>query len=121
MELLSLKGILRSLQALIRVTHCRLSGHLTIESDIFVIVDAIDLQSTPLQLEACKREVEKISTLIDTQSHRITSNVALSSITVANVVGTQSFDDNDINAASQISGFVISYWVYLVISWIWLN
>lgn len=117
MELLSLKGILRSLQALIRVTHCRLSGHLTIESDIFIIVDTIEKEPTALQLEACKREVEKMSTLIDTQSHRITSSVALSSITVANVVGGQTSDDDDINAANRIDGFRSGFCVILVILW----
>lgn len=97
MDLLPLKGILRALQGLIKVSHCRLSGYSTIESDLFVIVDTTELDPSPLQLDACKQEVQKIATLIDTQSHRITSSLALSSLTVANVVHSQRFDDDDVN------------------------
>lgn len=85
LELLTLRGILRALQSLVRVSHCRLSGLLTIESDIFVLVHTIGDHVSTLQHEACVREAEKIATLIDTQSHRITSDVSLSALTVANV------------------------------------
>lgn len=85
LELLTLRGILRALETLIRVSHCRLSGFLTIESDIFVLVHTPDDHVSSIQHEACVREAEKIATLIDTQSHRITSDLSLSSLTVANV------------------------------------
>lgn len=85
LELLTLKGILRALELLIRVSHCRLSGFLTIEADIFVLVHTTGDRISPIQHEACVREAEKIATLIDTQSHRITSDLSLSSLTVANV------------------------------------
>lgn len=91
-DILSLKGILRGLDNLIQVAHCKLSGYLTIESDIFVIVHTIDSNLTPLQCEACVREAEKIATLIETQSHRITSHVAMSALTVANLVRSQDLD-----------------------------
>lgn len=89
---MSLKGILRGLDNLIQVAHCNLSGYLTIESDIFVIVHTVGLNLTPLQREACVREAEKIATLIETQSHRITSDVAMSALTVANLVRSQDLD-----------------------------
>lgn len=85
-DILTLKGILRALDNLIQVAHCRLSGYLTIEGDIFVIVNTIDMNLSGLHHEACVREAEKIATLIDTQSHKITSHIALSALTVANVV-----------------------------------
>lgn len=85
LELLTLRGILRALETLIRVSHCRLSGFLTIESDIFVLVHTAGDHVSSIQHEACVREAEKIATLIDTQSHRITSDLSLSSLTVANV------------------------------------
>lgn len=85
LEMLTLRGILRALETLIRVSHCRLSGFLTIESDIFVLVHTTGDRISPIQHEACVREAEKIATLIDTQSHRITSDLSLSSLTVANV------------------------------------
>lgn len=73
------------METLIRVSHCRLSGFLTIESDIFVLVHTVGDHVSSIQHEACVREAEKIATLIDTQSHRITSDLSLSSLTVANV------------------------------------
>lgn len=91
-EMLTLKGILRALDGLIHVTHCRLSGYLTIESDIFVIVHTIGSNLSELQHEACIREAEKIAALIDTQSHRITSDLTLSALTVANVVRAEDLD-----------------------------
>lgn len=91
-DLLTLKGILRSLDNVIQVAHCRVSGYLTIEADIFVIVHTIGAGLSELQHEACVREAEKIATLIDTQSHRITSDIALSALTVANVVRPQDVD-----------------------------
>lgn len=91
-DILTLKGILQALDNLIQVAHCRLSGYLTIENDIFVIVNSHEMNLSELQHEACFREAEKIATLIDTQSHKITSNIALSALTVANVVGAEDLD-----------------------------
>lgn len=91
-DMLSLKGILRNLDNLIQVSHCRLSGYLTIESDIFVIVHTVGVNLSAIQREACVREAEKIATLIETQSHRITTDLALSALTVANVVRPEDLD-----------------------------
>lgn len=111
-DILSLKGILRALDGLIHVAHCRLSGYLTIENDILVIVNSHEMNLSDLQHEACFREAEKIATLIDTQSHKITSNIALSALTVANVVRAEDLD-LQISAAtlhfhSHSVGFVIA-------------
>lgn len=91
-DVLSLKGILRGLDNLIHVAHCRLSGYLTIESDIFVIVHTVGPDLSSLQREACIREAEKVATLIETQSHRITSDLAMSALTVANIVRPADLD-----------------------------
>lgn len=91
-DMLTLRGILRALDNLIQVAHCRISGYLTIETDLFVIVHTIGANLSQLQHEACFRESEKIATLIDTQSHRITSDLALSALTVANVVRPEDLD-----------------------------
>lgn len=74
------------------MAHCKVSGYLTIEADIFVIVHTTGTGLSDIQHEACVREAEKIATLIDTQSHRITSNIALSALTVANLVRPQDID-----------------------------
>lgn len=102
-ELLTLKGVLRSLEGLVRLANCRLSGFLTIESDLFVIVHSTVDGATAVQHEACIREAEKIATLIDTQSHRITSDIALSSLTVANFVTTRNGDVYDINSGDPMT------------------
>lgn len=91
-DILTLKGFLRALDNLIQVAHCHLSGYLTIENDIFVIVNSHEVNLSEVQHEACFREAEKIATLIDTQSHKITSNIALSALTVANVVRAEDLD-----------------------------
>lgn len=84
--LLTLRSVLKSLAALIRTSDCRLSGFLTIEADIFVTVQNILEDASVIQIEACHREAEKISNLISTQSHRITSDLSLSALTVANMM-----------------------------------
>lgn len=85
-HLLTQKSVLRSLSALIRTSDCRLSGFLTIEADIFVTVQSTLEGASEVQFEACHREAEKIANLISTQSHRITSDLSLSALTVANMM-----------------------------------
>lgn len=110
-ELVTLKGILRALDNLIHVAHCRLSGFLTIESDVFVIVHTIGSDLSQIQYEACTREAEKIATLIDTQSHRITTDIALSALTVANIV-----QPNDFDLQFNLSNAIHSYFSLVLIS-----
>lgn len=104
-EIVTLKGILIALDNLIQVSHCRLSGFLTIESDIFVIVHTTGVGLSQLHHEACSREAEKIATLIDTQTHRITSDLALSALTVANIVRPYDLD-LQFSSANLISPYV---------------
>lgn len=84
-ELLTLKSLLRSLERLVKVSDCRLSGFLTVEADIFVTIQSTLKSPSLVQIEACNREAEKITNLIATQSHRITSELSLSALTVANM------------------------------------
>jgi len=58
------------------------------EVGIFVaVVPASSIKRpTRLQLEACAREAEKISSLINAQSPRITTNLALSCLTVSHLL-----------------------------------
>jgi reversion-inducing cysteine-rich kazal motif protein len=85
-ESLTLKAILRSLQSLIKTSQCYLSGYLTFETDIFIVVYSIHKNPTHIQVESCKREAEKLSILIETKSHFVTSDLGLSALTVANVI-----------------------------------
>lgn len=114
-EILTLKGILRALDNLIQVAHCRISGYLTIEADIFILVHTVGPNLSQLQHEACIREAEKIATLIDTQSHRITSDIALSALTVANVVRPQDID-LQFSAASTFNAYLTTVAIALSIT-----
>lgn len=100
-ELVTLRGVLQSLSGLVRVSQCRLAGFLTMETDIFVTVQSTAREPSFVQIEACAREADKIATLIGTQSHRVTSDLALSSLTVANSVPTSTVNDASAIGAAQ--------------------
>jgi len=85
-EVLTLKSILKSLQQLVKVSQCHLSGFLTFEADIMVIIYSIHKHPTEVQVEVCRQEAQKIVNLIATKSHHFTSNLALSALIVANYV-----------------------------------
>ncbi|XP_052861672.1 reversion-inducing cysteine-rich protein with Kazal motifs [Anopheles cruzii] len=85
-EYLTLKSILRSLEALLQTVECRLSGQLTFENDLYVIVEPLGKSPTKLQAQICAREAERLVTLVRTQSHRITSELNLSALTMASLV-----------------------------------
>lgn len=106
MEALTLRSILLGLSRLIRLSHCRLFGFLTMETDLFVTVQSVDKEPSYIQIEACVRESEKIATLIASQSHRITSDLALSSLTVANVVPTSQFNSANDMTVSLLCSFI---------------
>ncbi|XP_030385875.1 reversion-inducing cysteine-rich protein with Kazal motifs [Scaptodrosophila lebanonensis] len=85
-SLLTLHGVLQQLDQMVQVSECQLTGFLTMEVGIFVALVTRSARPTRLQLEACAREAEKISALISAQSPRITTNLALSSLTVSHVL-----------------------------------
>ncbi|XP_017768615.1 PREDICTED: reversion-inducing cysteine-rich protein with Kazal motifs [Nicrophorus vespilloides] len=85
---LTLKATLQALERQIQVAQCSLKGYLTVEVDIFVVVQSTEKRPTALQLEACVREAEKIASLINRQSPRVQSEISLSSLVTASVVHT---------------------------------
>ncbi|KAH8300532.1 hypothetical protein KR018_011840 [Drosophila ironensis] len=87
-SLLTLHGVLQQLDSLVQVSECQLTGFLTMEVGIFVaLVPSSSIKwPTRVQLEACAREAEKISSLINAQSPRITTNLALSCLTVSHLL-----------------------------------
>uniref|UniRef100_A0A1Y9H237 Reversion-inducing cysteine-rich protein with Kazal motifs n=1 Tax=Anopheles dirus TaxID=7168 RepID=A0A1Y9H237_9DIPT len=89
-EYLTLKSILQSLEALLQTVECRLSGQLTFENDLYVVVETIARAPSRLQTQICAREAERLVTLVRTQSHRITSELNLSALTVATLVTVSS-------------------------------
>ncbi|XP_017843823.2 reversion-inducing cysteine-rich protein with Kazal motifs [Drosophila busckii] len=99
--LLTLQGVLHQLDTLVQLSECQLTGFLSMEVGIFVALVPRG-QVNKLQLQACAAEAEKISTLISTQSPRITSNLALSSLTVSHML------EPSLSAAAPIApGFAV--------------
>lgn len=86
---LTLKALLNALNRQIQVAQCILRGYLTIEQDLFILVETTEMYPSDLQLEACVREAEKIASLINRQSPRVVSELSLSSLTAATVVHTE--------------------------------
>ncbi|KNC24010.1 hypothetical protein FF38_11603 [Lucilia cuprina] len=85
-DLLTLHSVLRELDSLIQISECQLTGFLTMEVGIFVAIVPRTNTPTRMQIEACSREAEKISTLIAAQEHKITTNLILSGLTVSNML-----------------------------------
>jgi reversion-inducing-cysteine-rich protein with kazal motifs len=85
---LTLKSILMSLQRHIQVAECAVRGYVTVELDLFVMVQSTVKEASDVQLEACVREAEKLAGLIKRHSARIASELSLSSLTVAMEVHT---------------------------------
>lgn len=85
---LTLKAVLKSLQRHVQVAECVVRGYVTVELDLFVMVQSTEKKASDLQLEACVREAEKLASLVRKQSARIASELSLSSLTVAIEVHT---------------------------------
>lgn len=85
---LTLKSILEALERQIQVAQCALTGYLSVELDIVVIVRSTVKKPSDLQLEACVREAEKLASLVRRQSPRVASELSLSALTAATLVHT---------------------------------
>jgi reversion-inducing-cysteine-rich protein with kazal motifs len=86
LDSLTLRSLLKSLQRLVKVSSCYLAGFLTVETDIMVIIRSIHENPTSTETEVCQQEALKITNLITTKSHHLTSDLGLSSFIVANYI-----------------------------------
>ncbi|XP_064187363.1 reversion-inducing cysteine-rich protein with Kazal motifs-like [Anguilla rostrata] len=77
--------ILRILRLHISVPQCDIFGYLSIDSEIVVLIVPVDQQPTPLQIEACSKEAEKIDSLINYGSPTLVSHVPLSAFLTSEV------------------------------------
>jgi reversion-inducing-cysteine-rich protein with kazal motifs len=115
LEALTLKSILKSIQQLIKVSSCYLSGFLTFETDIMIVVYTIDKNPNEDQVEVCKQEAIKIANLISTKSHHFTSNLGLSSFILARYVNPTVSSAVVIYAAYPISLLMLCITVLLTL------
>ncbi|KAJ8277514.1 hypothetical protein GJAV_G00076000 [Gymnothorax javanicus] len=77
--------ILKILRLHISVPQCDIFGYLSIDSEIVVLIVPVDQQPTPLQVEACSKEAEKIDSLINYGSPTLVSHVPLSAFLTSEV------------------------------------
>lgn len=120
-EPVSLRGLLKALQRHIQVAQCTLKGFLSIEANIFIIVQTTEKYPSELQLEACVREAEKISSLIKQQSAKIASELSLSCLTTAITVHSHSsvYSFKQYNAAVSIRLITnFSYFINFLVLWL---
>ncbi|KAJ8956628.1 hypothetical protein NQ318_013982 [Aromia moschata] len=103
---LNLRSILKALERQIQLAQCTLRGYVTVELDIFVIVQTTERYPSELQQEACIQEAEKIASLVNMQSPRIVSELSLSSLTAATTVHTQ--------VSASTSNFISNSWYHLL-------
>lgn len=113
---LTLKAVLKSLQRHIQVAECVIRGYLTIELEIFVMVQSTEKKASDIQLEACVRESEKLANMIRKHSARIVSELSLSALTVATDVHTLPSNANisQISILFYVSSALINYWVFRI-------
>lgn len=84
---LTVGAVLEALERQVQVAECTVRGFLTVEMDLFVLVQAVGRNPpSQLQLEACEREAEKLANLVQGASPRILSELSLSCLTTATVV-----------------------------------
>ncbi|KAK0142286.1 Reversion-inducing cysteine-rich protein with Kazal motifs [Merluccius polli] len=74
----TVQDILQILRLHVSVPHCDVFGYLSINHELVVVITPLELQPTPLQVEACSKEAEKIDLLINYGSPTLVSHVPLS-------------------------------------------
>lgn len=83
---LSTRAVLRALDRHVQVAECVVRGHLTMYQDLLVLVEPTVKFPTALQLEACLREAEKLSALVESSSPRVLTDLSLSMLITARPV-----------------------------------
>ncbi|XP_029283784.1 reversion-inducing cysteine-rich protein with Kazal motifs-like [Cottoperca gobio] len=74
----TVRDVLLILRLHVSVPQCDVFGYLSINHELVVLIAPVDQQPTPLQIEACSMEAEKIYSLINYASPTLVSHVPLS-------------------------------------------
>uniref|UniRef100_A0A3Q3F7K4 Reversion-inducing cysteine-rich protein with Kazal motifs n=1 Tax=Labrus bergylta TaxID=56723 RepID=A0A3Q3F7K4_9LABR len=77
--------VLQILRLHVSVPQCDVFGYLSIDHEMVVLIAPVDQQPTPLQLEACSKEAEKIDSLINYASPTLVSHVPLSAFLTSEI------------------------------------
>uniref|UniRef100_A0A4W6EP23 Reversion-inducing cysteine-rich protein with Kazal motifs n=1 Tax=Lates calcarifer TaxID=8187 RepID=A0A4W6EP23_LATCA len=77
--------VLQILRLHVSVPQCDVFGYLSIDHELVVLIAPVDQQPTPLQIEACSKEAEKIDSLINYASPTLVSQVPLSAFLTSEI------------------------------------
>ncbi|XP_071370816.1 reversion-inducing cysteine-rich protein with Kazal motifs-like, partial [Centroberyx affinis] len=77
--------VLRILRLHVSVPQCDVFGYLSFDHQLVVLIAPVDQQPTPLQIEACSKEAEKIDSLINYASPTLVSHVPLSAFLTSEI------------------------------------
>lgn len=77
-EPVTVQDVLKVLRLHVSVPQCDVFGFLSIDHVLVVLIAPVEQQPTPLQVEACSKEAEKIDSLINFSSPTLMSHVPLS-------------------------------------------
>ncbi|XP_031729533.1 reversion-inducing cysteine-rich protein with Kazal motifs-like [Anarrhichthys ocellatus] len=77
--------VLQILSLHVSVPQCDVFGYLSIDHEMVVLIVPVDQQPTPLQIEACSKEAEKIDSLINYASPTLVSHVPLSAFLASEI------------------------------------
>ncbi|KAM7370217.1 hypothetical protein PAMP_011488 [Pampus punctatissimus] len=77
--------VLQILRLHVSVPQCDVFGYLSIDHELVVLIAPVDQQPTPLQIEACSKEAEKIDSLINFASPTLVSHVPLSAFLTSEI------------------------------------
>nr|CAD7595599.1 unnamed protein product [Timema genevievae] len=94
---LTVHAVLTALERQVQVAECAVRGYLTVETDLFVLVQPVGSTRPPsdVQLEACIREAEKLANLVRGSSPRVLSELSLSALTTATEIHPAMGDEED--------------------------
>uniref|UniRef100_A0A673C786 Reversion-inducing cysteine-rich protein with Kazal motifs n=1 Tax=Sphaeramia orbicularis TaxID=375764 RepID=A0A673C786_9TELE len=84
-EPVTVHDVLRLLRLHVSVPQCDVFGYLSIDHELVVLISPVDQNPTPLQMEACSKEAEKISSLINHSSPTLVSHVPLSAFLTSQI------------------------------------
>ncbi|XP_061569070.1 reversion-inducing cysteine-rich protein with Kazal motifs [Cololabis saira] len=84
----TIRDILQILRLHISVPQCDVFGYLSMDHQLVVLIAPVEQEPTPLQVEACSKEAEKIDSLINYASPTLFSHVPLSAFLSSDIETT---------------------------------
>ncbi|XP_013384099.1 reversion-inducing cysteine-rich protein with Kazal motifs [Lingula anatina] len=113
-EPITVQTVTEHLRHHVTILECDVFGYLSIEGDLVILIKAITKSPTPLQVQACNTEAEKIASLIQLKSPCIMSDLVLSPLITADIRGAQIQTLN--SAANQIPSLHLLLLTSLVVA-----